>query len=173
MEALTLLPARNRIEKKNHRYLDDLEFWKEMARMGCVHPIRRGKRVPEDQLPRHVSALEGDPYRTLARALRGSGGGWRKNSTPFAELMWADFLRKSGVVVEPRGGARRSTDRGGDRGEGRPLVRVKEAKSAEGYRPVPKALLALCWSKAARGVPGWIPRKKRKRAASDGKKKKR
>ena len=36
--------------------------------------------------------MEDDPYRSLAGELRAMGG-FAKDSTPFSEFLWADFLR--------------------------------------------------------------------------------
>ena len=36
--------------------------------------------------------MEDDPYRSLAGELRNIGG-FAKDSTPFSEFLWADFLR--------------------------------------------------------------------------------
>jgi hypothetical protein len=38
--------------------------------------------------------LADDPFRTLAKKVEGRRKGWRKTSTPFCELHWADYLRQ-------------------------------------------------------------------------------
>jgi hypothetical protein len=43
-------------------------------------------------VPKRITALADDPYRSLAGELRRSGG-YAKDTTPFSEFLWADFLR--------------------------------------------------------------------------------
>ena len=60
---------------------------------GWTHPYDgRGRRRPFSDLPRTVKSMEDDPYRSLAGELR-TIGGFAKDSTPFSEFLWADFLR--------------------------------------------------------------------------------
>jgi hypothetical protein len=40
-----------------------------------------------------VSGLKDDPFRSLAGELRRAGG-FAKDTTPFSEFLWADFLRR-------------------------------------------------------------------------------
>jgi len=73
--------------------LDDGLFWNMMDFHGWVHPYDgKGRRRPFSDLPKTVKAMEDDPYRSLAGELRNIGG-FAKDSTPFSEFMWADFLR--------------------------------------------------------------------------------
>ena len=44
-------------------------------------------------IPKSVSALVDDPFRSLAGELRRVGG-FAKDTTPFSEFLWADFLRR-------------------------------------------------------------------------------
>ena len=44
-------------------------------------------------LPKSVSDLKDDPFRSLAGELRRAGG-FAKDTTPFSESLWADFLRR-------------------------------------------------------------------------------
>jgi hypothetical protein len=68
-------------------------FWNVMEFHGWAHPFdSRGRRRPYSELPRTVKAMEDDPYRSLAGELRNIGG-FAKDSTPFSEFLWADFLR--------------------------------------------------------------------------------
>ena len=56
-------------------------------------PLRRqGTAAPYSDLPKTVERMEDDPYRSLAGELRNIGG-FAKDSTPFSEFLWADFLR--------------------------------------------------------------------------------
>jgi len=52
-----------------------------------------GVRRSHNQLPKHVSGLADDPYRSLAGELRRAGG-YAKDTAPFSEFLWADFLRR-------------------------------------------------------------------------------
>ncbi len=68
-------------------------FWNMMDFHGWTHPYDgRGRRRPFSDLPRTVRSMEDDPYRSLAGELR-TIGGFAKDSTPFSEFLWADFLR--------------------------------------------------------------------------------
>jgi hypothetical protein len=73
--------------------LPEGHFWNMMSFKGWTHPYDGdGVRCPYDDLPKTVAGLEDDPYRSLAGALRNHGG-FAKDSTPFAEFLWADFFR--------------------------------------------------------------------------------
>ncbi|WP_204272841.1 ParB-like protein, partial [Enterobacter hormaechei] len=52
-----------------------------------------GVRQPISDLPKSVADLADDPFRSLAGELRRAGG-YAKDPTPFAEFLWADFLRR-------------------------------------------------------------------------------
>jgi hypothetical protein len=69
-------------------------FWNLMDFHGWTHPFdAKGRRRDYDALPKTVDKLKDDPYRSLAGELRNLGG-FAKDSQPFAEFVWADFLRK-------------------------------------------------------------------------------
>jgi hypothetical protein len=68
-------------------------FWNMMDFHGWTHPYdSKGRRRPFSELPKTVKGMEDDPYRSLAGLLRAMGG-FAKDSTPFSEFLWADFLR--------------------------------------------------------------------------------
>jgi hypothetical protein len=68
-------------------------FWNMMAFNGWVHPYDyKGRRRPYSELPKTVKSMEDDPYRSLAGELRAAGG-YAKDTSPFSEFLWADFLR--------------------------------------------------------------------------------
>lgn len=68
-------------------------FWNMMNFHGWTHPYdSRGRLRPYSELPKTVAKMEDDPYRSLAGELRNLGG-FAKDTTPFSEFMWADFLR--------------------------------------------------------------------------------
>jgi hypothetical protein len=68
-------------------------FWNVMEFRGWIHPYdSKGRRREPSALPRNVRGMKDDPYRSLAGELRNIGG-FAKEATPFAEFLWADFLR--------------------------------------------------------------------------------
>jgi hypothetical protein len=76
-----------------HR-LDAIAFWNMMDFHGWTHPFDgKGRRRDYADLPRTVLEMEDDPYRSLAGELRNIGG-YAKDSTPYSEFVWADFLRR-------------------------------------------------------------------------------
>jgi hypothetical protein len=76
------------------RKLDTAAFWFVMDNRGWLHPYdERGRRRTHEDLPSSVKGLRDDPFRTLAGELRRSGG-FAKETIPFAEFLWADFLRR-------------------------------------------------------------------------------
>ena len=70
--------------------------------------------------------MEDDPYRSLAGELRNIGG-FAKDSTPFSEFVWADFLRR----------------------------RIKPKALEERFRRGAAEALALAKSEEASYLPGW------------------
>jgi hypothetical protein len=44
-------------------------------------------------IPKKIADLKDDPFRSLAGELRRAGG-FAKDTTPFSEFLWADFLRR-------------------------------------------------------------------------------
>jgi len=80
-------------------YIDDLSrvdaslFWNVMSFRGWTHPYdAKGRRRPYSELPETIAEMEDDPYRSLSGELRNVGG-YAKDAQPFAEFLWADFLR--------------------------------------------------------------------------------
>jgi hypothetical protein len=69
-------------------------FWTFMDNRSWMHPYDvKGRRRPYEDLPRSVKGLDDDPYRSLAGELRRIGG-FAKDTTPFSEFLWADYLRR-------------------------------------------------------------------------------
>jgi hypothetical protein len=65
-----------------------------MDNRNWVHPFdAKGRRRPYSDIPKTVSSLVDDPFRSLAGELRRAGG-FAKDTTPFSEFLWADFLRR-------------------------------------------------------------------------------
>jgi hypothetical protein len=74
--------------------LDADAFWNIMDFRGWTHPYdNKGRRRAYADLPKTVADMQDDPYRSLAGELRYCGG-FAKDSTPFSEFVWADFLRR-------------------------------------------------------------------------------
>jgi hypothetical protein len=74
--------------------LDPDAFWVVLDHRGWVHPYdARGKRCDFSAIPKSVTELKDDPFRSLAGELRRVGG-FAKDTTPFSEFLWADFLRR-------------------------------------------------------------------------------
>ena len=59
--------------------------------LSCPQNTLEPKFMHSSQLD--VTGLQDDPYRSLARAVRGKRKGWKKTRIPFTEFLWADFLR--------------------------------------------------------------------------------
>jgi hypothetical protein len=74
--------------------LENDEFWTVMDNHGWMHPFdAKGRRQHYEDIPKAVTAMIDDPYRSLAGELRRAGG-FAKDTTPFSEFIWADFLRR-------------------------------------------------------------------------------
>jgi hypothetical protein len=69
-------------------------FWFVLDNHNWIHPFDdRGKRRGYADLPKSVKGLVDDPFRSLAGELRHVGG-FAKDTTPYSEFLWADFLRR-------------------------------------------------------------------------------
>ncbi len=69
-------------------------FWVYLDNRGWSHLYdSEGIRRDHKNLPKRVADMPDDAYRSLAGALRRAGG-YAKDTTPFAEFLWADFLRR-------------------------------------------------------------------------------
>jgi hypothetical protein len=78
----------------NLKKLDQDAFWVVLDNRDWMHPFdAKGKRRGYRDIPKSVSELVDDPFRSLAGELRREGG-YSKETTPFSEFLWADFLRR-------------------------------------------------------------------------------
>jgi hypothetical protein len=78
----------------NLSILDRDAFWTVMDNRNWMHPFDAdGRRCHYDDIPQSVTELVDDPFRSLAGELRRAGG-FAKDTTPFSEFLWADFLRR-------------------------------------------------------------------------------
>lgn len=76
------------------RQLSDDAFWINLDNRGWMHPFdAKGRRCDYSAIPKKITGLVDDPFRSLAGELRRIGG-FAKDTTPFSEFLWADFLRR-------------------------------------------------------------------------------
>jgi len=69
-------------------------FWTVLDNRNWMHPFDdKGRRRGYKDIPKSVRDLIDDPFRSLAGELRRAGG-FAKDTTPFSEFLWADFLRR-------------------------------------------------------------------------------
>jgi hypothetical protein len=69
-------------------------FWGVLDNKRWVYPYNaKGERCHFREIPKTVVELKDDPFRSLAGELRRAGG-FSKDTTPFSEFLWADFLRR-------------------------------------------------------------------------------
>ena len=74
-------------------HLGKRRFLTFMDNRNWLHPYdAEGKRCAYKDMPHSVAKLADDPYRSLAGEMRRAGG-YAKVETPYAEFLWADFLR--------------------------------------------------------------------------------
>jgi hypothetical protein len=107
--------------------LSKSSFWTYLDNRALCHPYDAdGRRRDFDDIPTRVEDLEDDPYRSLAGELRRAGG-FAKDTTPFSEFLWADFLRS----------------------------RVRAKQINERFPAALDKAMALAKSEAASYLPGW------------------
>jgi len=107
--------------------LDVDAFWFNMDNRNWMHPFDdKGRRRDYDAIPKSVGELVDDPFRSLAGELRRAGG-FAKDTTPFSEFLWADFLRR----------------------------RIKRGQVEENFDRALETALQMARSKDAIYLPGW------------------
>ena len=75
-------------------HLEKDAFWTVCDHKSWVHPYDAdGVRVGFKEIPKTMGDLADDPFRSLAGELRRAGG-YAKDTTPFSEFLWADYLRR-------------------------------------------------------------------------------
>jgi hypothetical protein len=78
----------------NLSMVDRDAFWGVMDNKRWVYPYDAdGERRRFKEIPKSVADLKDDPFRSLAGELRRAGA-FAKDTTPFSEFLWADFLRR-------------------------------------------------------------------------------
>jgi hypothetical protein len=74
--------------------LGQSEFWTFIDHRGWVYPYDdEGRRRDFSKIPKSITGLKDDPFRSVAGELRRAGG-FAKDTTPFSEFLWADFFRR-------------------------------------------------------------------------------
>ena len=102
-------------------------FWVVLDHRGWMHPYDEdGQRRSFRAIPKSVSDLVDDPFRSLAGELRRAGG-FSKETTPFSEFLWADFLRR----------------------------RIERKAVEKDFAKAMEKALALAKSQEAHYLPGW------------------
>jgi hypothetical protein len=108
--------------------LDSDAFWFNLDNRGWMHPFDdQGRRRDYEDIPRSINQLVDDPFRSLAGELRRVGG-FAKETTPFSEFLWADFLRR----------------------------RIKRKAVEHDFDQTLEAALRLAKSEEAAYLPGWV-----------------
>jgi len=78
----------------NLNMVDQDTFWTFLDNRSWMHPFDdKGRRRHYKDIPKSVRDLVDDPFRSLAGELRRAGG-FAKDTTPFSEFLWADYLRR-------------------------------------------------------------------------------
>jgi hypothetical protein len=109
------------------RNLADDEFWTYLDNRSWVHPYdASGRRRDFDEIPKKISGLKDDPFRSIAGELRRMGG-FAKDTTPFSEFLWADFMRR----------------------------RISRSVTKDDFEKALKQAMKLAKSEEASYLPGW------------------
>lgn len=107
-------------------------FWRVMEFHHWAHPYdEKGERREFSAIPKQLTQLKDDPYRSLAGEVRRAGG-YAKDAEPYTEFLWADYFRP----------LFRKTDLRSNGGQGLPETLVTEA-------------VALARNPKAQFLPGW------------------
>jgi hypothetical protein len=70
------------------------EFWFVLENHSWAHAYdENGVRRSYEDIPKSIDKLKDDPFRSLAGQMRRAGG-FAKDTTPFSEFLWADFMRR-------------------------------------------------------------------------------
>ena len=74
--------------------LEQDDFWIVMDHHQWAHAYdAEGRRHPFSEIPKKLTKLVDDQYRSLAAEVRRRGG-FAKETVPYAEFLWADFFRR-------------------------------------------------------------------------------
>lgn len=73
--------------------VDRSAFWSVLDHRRWAYPYdNKGERRHFTDIPKSITGLKDDPYRSLAGEIRRAGG-FAKDTTPFSEFLWADLFR--------------------------------------------------------------------------------
>jgi len=74
--------------------VDKDAFWSVLDHRRWAYPYDgKGERRHFRDIPKSITGLKDDPYRSLAGEIRRAGG-YAKDITPFSEFLWADLFRR-------------------------------------------------------------------------------
>jgi hypothetical protein len=74
--------------------VDKDAFWSVLDHRRWAYPYDgKGERRHFRDIPKSITGLKDDPYRSLAGEIRRAGG-YAKDTTPFSEFLWADLFRR-------------------------------------------------------------------------------
>jgi len=74
--------------------VDQKAFWSVLDHRRWAYPYDgKGERRQFKDIPKSITGLKDDPYRSLAGEIRRAGG-YAKDTTPFSEFLWADLFRR-------------------------------------------------------------------------------
>jgi len=105
-------------------------FWVYLDNRGWMHPFDdEGQRRAYRDIPRTLEQLVDDPFRSLAGEVRRAGG-FAKDTAPYSEFLWADFLRR----------------------------KIKRRNVERDFRDALKKAVTLAKSDDAAYLPGWCGR---------------
>ena len=98
-----------------------------MDYQGFAHPFdASGRRVGYRDIPKSLTDLVDDPFRSLAGEVR-QRGGFAKVTEPYVEFVWADFFRR----------------------------RISRKTLSRDFEAAASEALGLAHSPAAEHLPGW------------------
>lgn len=96
--------------QRDFSWLEPAVFWHTMEFNRWAHPYNEhGQRQEFDAIPRGLTGMADDPFRTLAARVR-MAGGYSKDATPYSEFLWADFLRRHMKLKNGRATAKQFQD---------------------------------------------------------------
>ena len=127
-QGLSSIAAFPLIINESYRALPMTDFTNKMNKRGLLYLYLRGERQEPSSLPRTLSELEDDPYRSLSWLMREEGC-FEKVDTPYLEFIWADFLRSK---IELKSGS--ETDLLGVLQNAMELCDSQEASRLPGFR---------------------------------------
>ena len=74
--------------------VDNDAFWSVLDHRRWAYPYdSKGERRQFKDIPKSITGVKDDPYRSLAGEIRRAGG-YAKDTTPFSEFLWADLFRR-------------------------------------------------------------------------------